>query len=117
MGGNDWAQSHLEMNRAMGLCGPLPENVLRCMEPNDRVALGKAGLTAKGNCRSSEEATARFARFLQKNDAIRKRIQKEVRGKILVCHCHPQLSCHGNILSRIANELTSFHCSEIDDLI
>jgi hypothetical protein len=67
--------------------------------------------------RQHKEATTKFARFLQKNDAIRKRIQKELRGKILVCHCHPQLSCHGNILSRIAHEGTSFHCTEIDDWI
>jgi hypothetical protein len=64
-----------------------------------------------------KEATAKFARFLQNNDAIRQRIRKELRGKILVCHCHPQLSCHGNVLSRIANECTSFQCTEIDDWI
>ena len=45
----------------MGLSGPLPEHLLRCMDPKDRVHLGKAGLTAK-------EATAVAQKRLEREE-------------------------------------------------
>jgi hypothetical protein len=37
------------------------------------------------------------------NPRLQQRIKRELKGKVPVCHCHPDLSCHGGVLSWVAN--------------
>lgn len=50
-----------------------------------------------------EKAVALFAEMLRENAALTKRVKRELRGRLLGCHCAPSL-CHGEILARVANE-------------
>lgn len=50
-----------------------------------------------------EEAVTRFEEYLLANPTLLEQVKKELKGKILGCHCSPKL-CHGHILAKIANE-------------
>ena len=43
--------------------------------------------------------------WVESNPEYREKVRKELKGKNLVCFCAP-LPCHGDILLRIANEVT-----------
>jgi len=51
-----------------------------------------------------EDAIRAFEYDLRNNPDMIAEVKKELKGKILACHCRPALSCHGDILARIANE-------------
>lgn len=50
------------------------------------------------------EVIEKFRVYLATNELLLARVRRELRGKILGCHCKP-LACHGEILAEIANEL------------
>ena len=49
-----------------------------------------------------EEAIQRFEEWLLAQPELVKRVKQELCGKVLGCWCAP-LSCHGDVLARIAN--------------
>ena len=50
-----------------------------------------------------EDVIRKFEEYLMLNPVLVEAAKKELKGKDLVCFCAP-LSCHGDVLSRIANE-------------
>ena len=52
---------------------------------------------------SRAEVVRKFEEYLKSNPMLMEAAKKELKGKDLVCFCAP-LACHGDILSRIANE-------------
>jgi hypothetical protein len=51
---------------------------------------------------SREEAIFRFKEWILEQPELIEAVKKELRGKILGCHCKP-LECHGDVLLEIAN--------------
>lgn len=49
-----------------------------------------------------EEVIAKFTEYVNQNEALQSLIQKNLRGKDLVCFCAP-LPCHGDVIIEIAN--------------
>jgi hypothetical protein len=45
------------------------------------------------------------------------RVRNELRGKTLVCHCHPHLCCHADVLLKVANVEGPVYCVEFFDFI
>jgi Domain of unknown function (DUF4326) len=52
---------------------------------------------------SRNDVVRKFEEYLMSNPKLMEAAKQELKGKDLVCFCSP-LSCHGDILSRIANE-------------
>lgn len=52
---------------------------------------------------SREEAVKRYEEWLLEQPELVALVKKELKDKILGCHCKP-LDCHGDILLKIANE-------------
>jgi Domain of unknown function (DUF4326) len=50
-----------------------------------------------------EDVVKKYEEYLLSNPALMEAVKRELKGKDLVCFCAP-LACHGDILSRIANE-------------
>jgi hypothetical protein len=50
-----------------------------------------------------EDVVRKFEEYLMLNPVLIEDAKRELKGKDLVCFCAP-LSCHGDVLSRIANE-------------
>ena len=50
-----------------------------------------------------EDVVRKFEEYLMLNPVLMEAARRELKGKDLVCFCAP-LSCHGDVLSRIANE-------------
>jgi len=50
-----------------------------------------------------EDVVKKFEEYLMLNPKLMEAAKQELKGKDLVCFCAP-LSCHGDVLSRIANE-------------
>lgn len=49
------------------------------------------------------DVVRKFEEYLKSNPALMEAAKRELKGKDLVCFCAP-LACHGDVLSRIANE-------------
>lgn len=62
-----------------------------------------AGTRAIYRVGSRNEAIDSYSRWVMAQPALVARIKRELRGKVLGCHCAPQ-RCHGEVLARIANE-------------
>lgn len=60
-----------------------------------------------------KEVCRKFAELLSTDLELVRRVQKELRGKDLVCHCKPK-QCHGDILLRVANMMDISVCSHND---
>jgi hypothetical protein len=58
------------------------------------------------------KAASDFGGALMSNFLLQDRIKRELRGKNLVCHCHPDLCCHGDILLKVANADGPVYCVE-----
>ncbi len=52
---------------------------------------------------SREEAVSKFEEWLLSKPDLVAKAKKELKGKVLGCWCSP-LSCHGDVLARIANK-------------
>ena len=52
--------------------------------------------------RSREEAIAQYEAWLLSRPKMVEAAKRELRGKDLLCWCHP-LPCHGDVLLRVAN--------------
>lgn len=52
-----------------------------------------------------ELAIVKYKQYLDANPHLKAQAKKELKGKNLVCFCAPQ-RCHGDILLKIANEIT-----------
>ena len=52
---------------------------------------------------SRAEAVARYKEWVLEQPELIEMIKKELRGKILGCHCEEWQDCHGKILLEIAN--------------
>ena len=50
-----------------------------------------------------EEVIAKFEAWLRGQPKLLEAARRELRGKDLVCWCHPR-PCHGDVLLRLANE-------------
>lgn len=64
----------------------------------------RGGTLAQVEVETREEAIECFENYARSTPWLLKAIKEELKGKILGCWCHP-LSCHGEILVKIANEL------------
>lgn len=49
-----------------------------------------------------DEAVKAYREWLLDQPTLVDRVRRELKGKVLGCWCHP-LSCHGDVLSEIAN--------------
>jgi hypothetical protein len=58
-------------------------------------AIGRDGTRA--------DVIRKFEEYIMSNPELMEAAKKELKGKDLVCFCAP-LACHGDVLSRIANE-------------
>lgn len=58
---------------------------------------------AKYKVSSREEAVSKYEQWFLAQPELVQKAKKELKGKVLGCFCKP-LSCHGDILSKIANE-------------
>jgi len=61
--------------------------------------------------------TMHFCHALNTDFLLQERIKRELRGKNLVCHCHPDLCCHGNVLLKVANADGPVYCEEYHGVI
>lgn len=52
---------------------------------------------------SREDAIRLYEDYIRSNPKLLEAAKKELKGKVLGCHCKP-LDCHGDILLKIANE-------------
>jgi Domain of unknown function (DUF4326) len=75
--------------------------------PPSSVYIGRPGPWGNpfqiGDDGTRAEVVQKYERFLNKNPQLKAKVVKELRGKNLVCFCAP-LTCHGDILLRIANK-------------
>lgn len=71
------------------------------------------GTLAQWQVATREEAIECFKNYIMNTPALIIAAKKELRGKILGCHCSP-LSCHGDILLKIVNESNEDDISGID---
>lgn len=55
-----------------------------------------------GHDGTREEVIGKFEDWLRGQPQLIERVKRELRGKILGCHCAPK-PCHGDVLARIAN--------------
>lgn len=62
----------------------------------------KAGTKAQYVVSSREEAIAQYEAWLKKQPELMAALP-ELKGKVLGCWCSP-LACHGDVLTRLANE-------------
>lgn len=53
-----------------------------------------------------DEAIARFESWVRGQPELVARVRRELRGKVLGCWCAPR-PCHGDVLARIADEVTT----------
>jgi hypothetical protein len=49
-----------------------------------------------------QDVIRKYAEWIQRQPDLVERAKRELRGKVLACHCAP-LPCHGHILAKIAN--------------
>lgn len=63
----------------------------------------KEGTIAQYKVASRDEAVSKFEEWLRAQPELVTKVKKELKGKVLGCWCAP-LSCHGDVLSKIANE-------------
>lgn len=49
-----------------------------------------------------ELSVAKYEEYMAENKALRDIAKRQLKGKDLVCFCHPH-ACHGHVLLRIAN--------------
>lgn len=63
----------------------------------------KPSAHAKFRVKTRDEAIERFEEWLLTQPALVERVKRELRGRILGCHCAPE-RCHAEVLARIANE-------------
>ena len=61
------------------------------------------GTLAQHKVASREEAIAKYEEWLIAQPELVAEAKAQLKGKVLGCWCHP-LACHGDVLSRIANE-------------
>lgn len=66
----------------------------------------KEGTTAPFICATREECIQKFEEWLLAQPELVAAAKAELKGKTLACWCHP-LSCHADVLARIANEENS----------
>jgi len=59
------------------------------------------------------KAASDFGGALMSDFLLQDRIKRELAGKTFVCHCHPDLCCHGDILLKVANADGPAYCVEI----
>lgn len=52
---------------------------------------------------SRDDVVRKFEMYLRSDSVLMEAVKKELKDKDLVCFCAP-LACHGDVLSRIANE-------------
>ena len=52
---------------------------------------------------SRDEAISEYQKWVLSQPELIEKIKKELKGKILGCHCKPK-KCHGDILALIANQ-------------
>lgn len=60
------------------------------------------GTLAEFRVASREEAIDRYREWILSRPALVEAARRELRGKILGCHCKPK-ECHGDILAEIAD--------------
>ena len=60
------------------------------------------GTSAKFLVETRREAIKAYEAYLLRQPDLVERARRELRGKVLGCWCAP-LSCHGDVLARIAN--------------
>jgi hypothetical protein len=88
--------------------------VVHCKRAAFDVYIGRPGIwgnpfSFKPNTRARyvlptrEEALAAYEEWLLAQPALVAKVKAELKGKVLGCWCAP-LSCHGDILTRVANE-------------
>lgn len=58
---------------------------------------------AEHKTKTREEAISKYEEWLLAQPELVAAAKAELKGKVLGCWCHP-LACHGDVLSRIANE-------------
>lgn len=63
----------------------------------------KEGTSAEFVCATREECIKKFEEWFLSQPELVAMAKIELKGKVLACWCSP-LPCHGDILSRIANE-------------
>lgn len=63
----------------------------------------KDGTVAQYKVASREAAVAKYEEWLLSQPELVAAAKTELKGKVLGCWCHP-LACHGDVLSRVANE-------------
>lgn len=63
----------------------------------------KEGTSAKFICPTREECIQKYEEWLMAQPELVAMAKTELKGKVLACWCAP-LACHGDILSKIANE-------------
>ena len=53
-----------------------------------------------------DRCVAAFATYLAQpaRAELRRRVQRELRGRRLLCHCHAGLACHAEVLAALAND-------------
>lgn len=63
----------------------------------------REGTSAIVKVSSREEAIECYKNYIEATPELLQAAKKELKGKILGCHCVP-LPCHGEVLLKIANE-------------
>jgi hypothetical protein len=72
----------------------------RSNTPNAPIGFGNPFIIGKDGNR--DEVIEKYENYLLNNPELMEKIQKELKGKVLGCFCHP-LKCHGDIILKYAN--------------
>lgn len=51
-----------------------------------------------------EVCVAKFREYLMNRPELIAKVKRELRGRDLLCWCHPPKPCHGQVLLEVANE-------------
>jgi hypothetical protein len=74
--------------------------------PIEAVYIGRPSIYGNpftiGKDGTREEVISKYIQYLKNNKSLVRKIVKDLKGKDLVCYCHP-LKCHGDILLKLAN--------------
>ena len=80
----------------------IPKNAIYIGRPSkwgNPFSIGKDG--------NRDEVIKKYENWIQLQPILLQEIKNELRGKDLICFCHP-LKCHGDVIIKLANSMDEF---------
>ena len=87
----------------------LPKVLNKRLKQEDGIYIGRPSVWGNpyeiGRDGTREQVIEKYKDYLYSNASLMYQAQTDLKGKNLVCWCAP-LACHGDVLLKIANEVT-----------